>query len=177
MPGKLPGLDGLENAPRSTSSMILFNLLRRPAILCCLLATAGCVDPRDCPKISSYFMIDHWQGAAPGSVVVFVFKVAADASEQTKPVQVEYDARLTDSENDRLGKVLVLSPKKGDPTFLAADSYRIVIDGKTEYLIHHIAMSGRVNLGCPIESAEVNSCKIKPFRLIGFDSQCGRPLP
>jgi hypothetical protein len=132
----------------------------------------------ECPNIGGSFVIYHWQGGLPRSVVVHVLAAASGTNTETGASPIKYQGFLSSGENSSMGKVLSLRPESPiEPPLLAANDYKIVIDEKLEYWVHEIKMIDRANLGCPIESAMVNSCKVDSGKFIDIDGTCGRRLP
>ena len=149
--------------------------LRFPLVIALLAAAANAV-AGDCRSISSNFFIYHWQGNAPVSVVVHVMSGPPDAKRES--TSIDYRSEVSGTEAGPVGRVLSLNPtSRVDSTLLATDDYKIVLDGKLEYLLHDIKMPDRGNTGCPIKSAMVNSCALDPSRAIEVDSRCGRAIP
>lgn len=128
-----------------------------------------------CDRINSTFSIVHWQGEIPRSVVLHVLKgTSGEKQETAAPIRLKPE--LSESEGNVPGLVLTLTPDLPTaPRFLAADDYRLVIDGKREFVIHDIVMTDRAALGCPMQSAMVNECKLGRDGFLNFDASCGRP--
>lgn len=142
---------------------------------CALAGAAGQAHADHCERISNTFFVTHWSGGTPRSVS---FEILKGTAGNKVAIPVAYSAAVKEGELERAGTVLVLTST--DPLakhLLGADDYRIVIDGKTQYLVHDIRMTDRFALGCPFESAMVNQCKLDRSGFVTFESQCGEPQP
>ena len=130
----------------------------------------------DCPGFTNGFDIFHWEGPPPASVAIHVLHGAPGAKFESEP-PLAYHVKVERSLHDRVGAVLVLTPEQPAPPELqASNDYRIVIDEKIEFLVQNIVMTDRANLGCPIASVTINSCKRSPGKFMNMESSCGRPL-
>ena len=129
-----------------------------------------------CTRVNSSFGIDHWQGGQPLSVTVQVLRdLKGSKTEFGAPVP--FRATLSVDAKGQDGSTLLIEPSTPKlPVFLASGEYRILIDGRTEFLVHDIVMTDRLNLGCPMQSAMVNGCKVGKGPFINFDAACGQAL-
>ena len=97
---------------------------------------------------------------------------ASSGSEKVVKAILRYKPELSPHDD---GASLILEPDlPSEPYLLAADDYRVVIDDKFEFLVHHIEMTDRGDLACPIKVAEVNECKLGRNQFVKFEAACGR---
>lgn len=152
----------------------LRNRSRWTLAACAVAGLAGPARAVNCDDVSNTLFITHWSGGTPSSVSVEMRKNGTPAA-SAKPLA--YSATVKESKLERAGTVLVLT--SADPLIQrlpAANDYRIVIDGRVEYLLHDIVMTDRAAVGCPTQSAMVNECKLEGSKFISAEASCGRPL-
>lgn len=175
----LPSLRHIAPQDGRAITMGILSLVKekcRSLILCGLLAVCAWAEAEPCVRINDTFFVSHWVGSPPASVSIEVIKHAQH--DLVRNITFTYRAELLGNDNQAAGRVLRLTATPPTvPDLLAQDDYRIVLDGKIEYLIHSIELPDSTSRGCLIRSAVVGSCKVQAGNFISFDAGCGSHLP
>ena len=114
--------------------------------------------------------IVYKQDEIPTNIVLETYAVDGRFEKAVEqPIQYSGSIVINDA-----GKRFLLIVPKGDNNFSLAINreYEIVIDNSVEYRVSKIVSSDRPNLGCPLESAVVNTCTVTGSGRISFDQSC-----
>lgn len=131
---------------------------------------SGCTTESPCNEFSSHFWISNWSDEVPVDIVLYSYDSGV---KQEKYVNrpIEYMGSLVDNGSGK--RFLFIKPKNEDIFSLGVNhEYKVVINHAVVYRISKIVSSNRPNLGCPLESAVVNTCAVEGGGPISFDQGC-----
>lgn len=148
----------------------MIHSLKISLVAAALAFSSGCTTTSRCQLFSSHFWIANWQDEIPTNIVLETYAVDGRFEKAVEqPIQYSGSIVINDA-----GKRFLLIVPKGDDNFSLAINreYEIVIDNSVEYRVSKIVSSDRPNLGCPLESAVVNTCTVTGSGRISFDQSC-----
>ena len=135
-----------------------------------LAFSSGCTTTSRCQLFSSHFWIANWKDKIPTDIVLKTYAVDG-RFEKSVGQPIQYSGSIVSNDS---GKRFLLIVPTGDDNFALTinHEYQIIIDNSVEYRVSKIVSSDRPNLGCPFESAVVNTCTVTSSGPISFDQSC-----